>query len=301
LTELENTDLEADRGVTRNIECLPDILHSAGYHQVFLGGADSRFSGKRNFLDAHGVDEVWGWERWSQLPRYAQRPNTWGLDDDDLVREAQAMLPALRKRGPFHLMLLTVNTHPPGFVTPGCPVAAGDSDLLNAVRCTDAAIGRLFDMLSRDGYLQDTVIEVMGDHMMFPSAENQTALGALSTGWFGRVFMSIAVPGLPARIIDTPSYTPDLAAIALDALGFNPVPGFAFGRSSLRTPIANRSLVARSFAVVDGQMLPSQPIPGQGCNIEQLSNTIIDDGDGISACEREKLIEMAERLTDQEE
>ena len=69
---MENNALDTDRGYTRNLACLSDVLHDAGYHQEFLGGADSGFSGKRLFLKAHHVDDVWGWERWGKKPVYAE-------------------------------------------------------------------------------------------------------------------------------------------------------------------------------------------------------------------------------------
>src|SRR5712691_12896142 len=82
LAQVENDALETDRGYTRNMTCLADVLHDAGYHQEFFGGADSGFSGKRLFLNAHHYDAVWGWERWGQNEVYAEegRRNAWGLN-----------------------------------------------------------------------------------------------------------------------------------------------------------------------------------------------------------------------------
>jgi phosphoglycerol transferase MdoB-like AlkP superfamily enzyme len=92
LSKVENNSLDTDRGYTRNLSCLSDVLHDAGYHQEFLGGADSGFSGKRLFLNAHHFDEVWGWERWGKKGEYEDegRRNAWGLNDTDLMREAIA-------------------------------------------------------------------------------------------------------------------------------------------------------------------------------------------------------------------
>ena len=81
-----------DRLVTSITNCLePELpvghlLPTPGYRQVFLGGADSGFSGKRLFLDAHGVrlDDL-GWERWNHTAAYGA--NAWGLHDTDLMRE----------------------------------------------------------------------------------------------------------------------------------------------------------------------------------------------------------------------
>ena len=49
---------------------------------------------------------------------------------------------------------------------------------------------------------------------------------------------------VPSRVVESGSYTPDFAAIALDALGFRPVPRFPFGRSPLSEPDTRPPLVA---------------------------------------------------------
>ena len=92
---------------------------------------------------------------------------------------------------------MTVNTHQPGYPEAGCPEYRHDRRMLNAIHCTDTAIGMLMDALERGGYLRNTAVVVMGDHMMFPSPENAEALGPASAGWFGKVFMSIYWPGGP--------------------------------------------------------------------------------------------------------
>lgn len=41
ISEIENNHLRLDRGYTRELSCLSDWLHDAGYYQVFMGGADT--------------------------------------------------------------------------------------------------------------------------------------------------------------------------------------------------------------------------------------------------------------------
>jgi phosphoglycerol transferase MdoB-like AlkP superfamily enzyme len=298
LSQVENTSLDTDRGYTRNLSCLSDVLHDAGYHQEFLGGADSGFSGKRLFLNAHHFDEVWGWERWGKTPVYADegRRNAWGLNDTDLMREAVARLPQLAAHPPFHLSLLTVNTHEPGFQAPDCAEYRPGRTMLNAIHCSDHAVGLLLDALRTGGYLENTAIVIMGDHMMFPSPESAEALGPAAAGWFGKVFMAVYWPGgpMPGRI-DTASYTPDFAPIALDVLGFRPIARFPFGRSPISAPDPRKTLVAAHFQIWNGNMVPPNPTMDDGCQIEMLMHTTLyPDSQPLSPCGREKILHSVE-------
>jgi sulfatase-like protein len=298
LSQVENDALDMDRGYTRNLSCLPDVLHEAGYHQIFLGGADSGFSGKRLFLRAHHFDEVWGWEQWHENEVYADegRRNAWGLNDTDLMREAILKLPSLVEHPPFHMTLLTVNTHQPGYPSPDCPTYQTGRTMLNAIHCTDYAIGLLFDALESGGYLRNTAVIVMGDHTMFPTIESAAALGPAAAGWFGKVFMAVYWPGgpMPGRI-ETPAYTPDFAPMALDVLGFRPIPRFAFGRSPISNPDPRRTLVAAHFQILAGKMIPPDPTMDSECTPAMLERTTLNPmSSTISPCGREKIIESVE-------
>jgi len=298
LAQVENDALETDRGYTRNMTCLADVLHDAGYHQEFFGGADSAFSGKRLFLNAHQYDAVWGWERWGENEVYAEegRRNAWGLNDTDLMREAIVRLPALAAHPPFHLSLLTVNTHQPGYRAPDCPEYQHDRLMLNAIHCTDYAFGLLMDELERRGDLRRTAIVVMGDHTMFPTPEGNAALGPAAAEWFGKVFMALSWPGSPGPgVIESPAYTPDFAPMALDILGFRPLPRFAFGRSPISARDPRRTLIAAHFQILNGVMTPARPTTDEECPVELLEQTTLNPATPlISACERQKIINSIE-------
>jgi phosphoglycerol transferase MdoB-like AlkP superfamily enzyme len=299
LAQVENESLITDRGYTRNITCLSDVLHDAGYHQEFFGGADSGFSGKRLFLTAHHFDQVWGWEEWRHEPTYADqnRRNAWGLNDTDLVREVIDRLPSLTGRAPFHLSMLTVNTHQPGFQAPDCPEYAQGRVMLNAIHCTDYAIGMLVHALDAGGYLKNTAVVIMGDHTMFPTPENAIALGPAASDWFGKVFMTVYWPAGPhPGRIDSPSYTPDFAPIALEALGFTPLPRFAFGRSPLTHRDPRRMLIASHFQIQSGTMTPAHPTLDNGCSIQALEHTTLSPATLLSPCGREKIIDSVDEV-----
>jgi hypothetical protein len=190
-----------------------------------------------------------------------------------------------------------VNTHQPGYVAPDCPEYRSGRLMLNAIHCADYAVGMLMAELERRGDFANTAVIVMGDHTMFPTTENADALGAAALGWFGKVFMAISWPGgpRPGRI-DTPGYTPDFAPIALDVLGFKPVPAFAFGSSPITRPDRRRTLVAEHFQILKGRIIPDQPtLDDHGCAEALLERTRLNwEGERLSPCGRKRIVESVE-------
>ena len=111
--------------------------------------------------------------------------------------------------------------------------AAGNR-LLDAIHCSDHAVGMLLDAIEERGLLDSTVVVVVGDHMMFPGTDEQAALGKdVVASYYGRVFMALRAPrrDLPPRI-ETFTFTPDLAPTILELLGV-PVPQDMDGRTLL--------------------------------------------------------------------
>lgn len=148
--------------------CLPDVLESAGYEQVFMGGAALEFAGKGGFLREHGYDTALG--RTALLPEVedADYVNGWGLYDDSLFAlalERFGQLAAADK--PFNLTLLTVDTHhPAGNPSASCPdYEAIDNSILHAVHCTDFLLGDFVEQLKRHPAYEDTLLVLVSDHL----------------------------------------------------------------------------------------------------------------------------------------
>lgn len=148
--------------------CLPDILASAGYQQVFMGGASLDFGGKGEFLGAHQFDRVVGREE--LIPRLNDPSDLggWGLYDSSLFALAAQEFAALAATGkPFNLTMLTVDTHhPTGEPSPGCPAYEPiDNTILHAVHCTDYLVGKFIDQLKQHPAYEDTVVVLVSDHL----------------------------------------------------------------------------------------------------------------------------------------
>jgi hypothetical protein len=294
----------SDNGFSSNFTCLTDLLAEQGYRQIFLGGAYKTFRGKGHFLRMHHYDEVYGWEDWEKTGRYDDRRMVWGLNDTDLVREAIARLGELKRSEPFHLTLLTVNTHRPGYPAPDCPPyrASPDNQVLNAFHCSDYAVGMLLAGLEQAGLLDSTVVVLMGDHTMFPGTWEQEAVGSdVASSYYGKVFLAFHSPlrELPRRI-ENPTFTPDLAPTVLELMGFGLSAPFPVGRSLLSDRPRYPHLVAADFDVEGGLMHP-EAVPKPFETRSQCMFQAIEDGtpgrlEGhVSACERLRIAQIQEQ------
>lgn len=146
--------------------CLGDVLGAHGYRNVFLGGASLAFSGKGRFLRDHGYAETWGREEWEKAGAQPSEFSGWGLYDNALFSRARAELTRLHAAGkPFNLTLLTVDTHnPAGFLSRDCS-RQGVVEFQGIVSCSVQEIAGFIRFARAQGYLKDTTVVVIGDHL----------------------------------------------------------------------------------------------------------------------------------------
>lgn len=151
------------------IACFGDVLHKAGYTQVYMGGAPIEFSNKGLFFKLHGYDQVLGLNELEAQAGGKLPESGWGLYDNVLFNLALNRYRELEAgRKPFNLSMLTLDTHPPhGRPSPDCPkYAASSNSMLQAVHCTDYLIGKFIDALSKEPGWKNTVVVIMSDHLM---------------------------------------------------------------------------------------------------------------------------------------
>lgn len=148
--------------------CLPDVLDSAGYEQIFMGGASLAFAGKGDFLRAHGYDLALGRNQLRNEIDDAEYIGGWGLYDDSLFSLALDQYHNLAASGnPFNLTLLTVDTHhPTGEPSASCsPYENIDNSILHAVHCTDFLLGNFIEQLKQHPTFDDTLVVLVSDHL----------------------------------------------------------------------------------------------------------------------------------------
>ena len=167
-----NTQGEKVKSFLPGAKCLGDILLDNGYKNIFLGGASLYFAGKGKFLSQHGYSEIYGKEEWSRI---GERDfSGWGLYDDKLFKRAKSKLDVLEKsKKPFNLTLLTVDTHfPDGFYSPTC-TNKGARDYKGIVSCTADQIADFLSYMNHKGYLKNTVVVILGDHLAMQVAVHE--------------------------------------------------------------------------------------------------------------------------------
>lgn len=145
--------------------CLGDVLHKAGYHNVYMGGDALAFSGKGKFFQDHHYDEVYGREELKQNFT-AVEMNYWGLYDDDLFLLVKAKLKELHaKSKPFNLTVTTIDTHgPDGHFSKYCK-SHGVTEFKGIVECTSNQVASFILYMKKNGYLKDTNVVILGDHL----------------------------------------------------------------------------------------------------------------------------------------
>lgn len=149
------------------IQCLGDILKKQGYKNVFMGGASLGFAGKGNFLKTHGYDETYGRDEFNQTDLAKLAQNHWGIFDDVLLGEAKKKLDVLENGSqPYNLTLLTLDTHgPAGSFSKTCH-DQGAIAFNDIIRCTSNMLAELVSYMDTKGYLENTTVVIMGDHLV---------------------------------------------------------------------------------------------------------------------------------------
>ncbi|HQS37621.1 MAG TPA: sulfatase-like hydrolase/transferase [Methylotenera sp.] len=148
-----------------NAVCLGDILHQAGYTNVYMGGDGLDFSGKGMFFKNHHYHEVYGRD---ELKTQLQNPelNYWGLYDDDLFKLAKQKLSALHASGKrFNLTITTIDTHgPDGHFSRYCK-SIGAQKFEDIVTCTAEQVVDFVAFMQKKNYLKDTNVVIIRDHL----------------------------------------------------------------------------------------------------------------------------------------
>ena len=164
-----------DMSYLGGVTCMGDVLQKQGYQSVFLGGANSSFASKNQFLTSHGYSTVKDLFTWRELgePEQNFRPD-WGLSDQRLMAHAKDEVDRLHAEyeqtgQPFNLTMLTLDTHEPVHVYDYCTVDT-ENEVTSVYECSMAQVADYVTYLQQQGYLKDTAVAIMGDHLKHMSA-----------------------------------------------------------------------------------------------------------------------------------
>lgn len=226
------------------LACFGDVLHRAGYRQVYLGGAPIGFSNKGLFFHLHGYDEALGEQELEARHGHQLANSGWGLYDRDLFRIAAERYRELAESGrPFNLTLLTLDTHPPhARPSPGCPrYEADDNPVLQGVHCTDYLVSKFIDEISRDPAWKNTVVVVMSDHLRMVTE------GAVPRGYQRHPLLFVLNAGTMGER-DTRVYHMDIAPTLLHLLGVDTNASFIAGEDRSAPNSSDNPLVVGDVA-----------------------------------------------------
>jgi phosphoglycerol transferase len=215
-----NNDDESVQLIEETAVCLGDILKFNDYHLTFIGGANLLFSGKGDFYQNHGFDEVLGLNEIMEAYKIDELENEWGLSDQTIftVAEEKFFANAADKK-PFGLFLLTIDTHhPEGFPSENCAgieYQDGENKLLNTVKCSDKLIAEFIKKIINSEHAKDTIVVLGSDHLMHGDQPQ------LRSADRKNVFMIIdPSKENSGQLIDSPASTFDNGATLLGYLGY---------------------------------------------------------------------------------
>ncbi len=169
-----------------NAICLGDILKKAGYKNIYIGGDDLSFSGKGKFFQQHGYSETYGKKEWQDLGY--RRFNDWGLFDDELFAYAKNRIIQLENsKKPYNITITTIDTHhPSGHISPTCK-KQGVTEFTGIVKCTSDIVADFIDFMSKKGYLKNTNVIILGDHLAMKNTVYDNLLSEKNRRVFNRI------------------------------------------------------------------------------------------------------------------
>jgi phosphoglycerol transferase len=208
------------------ITCLGDVLAEHGYNNVFLNGANASFAAKDVFLASHGYSRLKDLSDWRAAGEPARNfRSDWGLSDGRLMAHAKDEIDELHAKAeetgrPFNLTMLTLDTHMPVHVYDYCTVDTQNKGT-SVFACSMAQVAGFVDHMKEKGYLEDTAVVIMGDHLKQLSAGDafQKQLGDNQNR---TIFNRIRIPGedrssgLRPRVDQLNMYPTILEAAGLD-------------------------------------------------------------------------------------
>lgn len=202
-----------------NIKCLPDILKSIGYYNVFSTSTYLSFVGTDVFVDEHSFDELYGRDELI-IENYASQDDIgiekFGINDKKMFEFARKKIISLTKnKSPFFITIQTVDTHfPHGYVHPTCSRKYGDTR--DAIKCSDLIIYNFIRWIQKQDFYNDTIIVITGDHLMM----NFSDIASLIEAYPDRqIYNVILEKGFPPQIIKKDFSMMDLAATIAAKIG----------------------------------------------------------------------------------
>lgn len=167
-----------------NLFNIGTILKEQGYHSTFIYGGNGYFDNMNAFFGNNGFDMI---DRGKSIDsdKFTGKRNTipdsevyfenaWGICDEDLY--SAAIRDADTKHAsdvPFFQFIMTTSNHRPYTFPAGKIDIPSGSGRAGAVKYTDFAIGKFFNMIQQKEWFNNTVVVIVADHCASSAGKNE--------------------------------------------------------------------------------------------------------------------------------
>lgn len=223
-----------------DIDGLPSLLGSYGYHSAFFHGGHNITMGFSAFAHSIGFEKYYGLDEYCRSEKYrgyADFDGKWAIFDEPFLQFTADELERLPE--PFVATVFTATSHHP------YPIPAEYRDrfpeeapleILKCIRYADMSLSRFFHRVSRMPWYGNTLFVVVADHTNESAhAEYKTDLGLFSIP----ILFFTPDGSLPASLrSDCIAQQTDILPTIMSYLGCNK-PFVAWGCDLLTTPAAS--------------------------------------------------------------
>jgi phosphoglycerol transferase MdoB-like AlkP superfamily enzyme len=210
---------------------LASLLKPHNYYCNFIYGGEARFDNMKVWYLGNGFDEVIEQKDFDR-PSFV---STWGVSDEDLFVKANARYKSLAAQGkPFASVVFSSSNHSPFELPEGkfeWVEGVEKRSVKNAIKYSDYAVGRFFELAKTEPYFANTVFVIVADHNVRVYGDDFVPVSAFHIPGL------IYTPGMTPERHEGLSSQPDVLATALGMLGLDlayPILG-----SSIRVPDRN--------------------------------------------------------------
>ena len=268
----DHNDMNTQDAFYPTITTLGDILHDAGYRQIFMIGSSAIFGGRQLYLTNHGEFEFrdlnWA-KRTGHLP--AGYYVWWGYEDQKLFSYAKETLEELGSSDePFNFTMLTVDTHMTGGYT--CELCGDEfeNSYSNVYACSDRQVTEFIEWIQQQDFYENTTVILMGDHPTMDA----TYCRNIDNDYVRRVYTCVMnAPVSPVRNAYRSYSTLDMFPTVLSTLGVE-IPG---GRLGLGTSLYTNQ---RTLTEELGYTAVSSSLSRFSTFLEGLGNIVPTDASG---------------------
>ena len=239
---------------------LAELLRRRGFATEFIYGGRGDFDNMRTFFLTNGFEKIHDKNSIAE-PVFT---STWGVSDEDLFQKANELLRSHAGR-PFFSLILTTSNHDP-FEFPEGRIALYDEPRQtrnNALKYTDYALGKYFEMAKKEAYYKNTLFLIIADHS---NRLHGSGLIPVSKFHIGGLLIG---PDIRPGTYDKTASQLDMIPTLLDLMGIStdhPVPGRALcslpdtvkGRAIMQYGDTNAFMEEDRVAVLRPELKPLQ-------------------------------------------